>query len=119
MFHCLAKCCADLLVGSASAKRSDAAWAQVYRALAHGTAKDACLQQKTIVKFPKHIQDFADRFVTMQIKRHAADYDPQGRYFKSSVLNDIAAAEAAMRNFSKAPEKDRRAFATWVLFKTR
>ena len=90
----------------------------MYRSLAHGPAKDACTQP-TISKFPKQIQDFANQFVVMQKKRHTADYDPNANYFKSSVLNDIAACEAAIIDFANAPILDPRAFAAWVLFKTR
>ena len=70
-----------------------------------------------MTKFPKEIQDFASAFVSMQAKRHAADYDPATRAFKSAVLIDIASAEAVMDGFECAPLKDRRAFAAWVLFR--
>ena len=118
LFHCTAKSCADLLIGGDSAQRSQEAWTQVYRSLAHGAAKDAC-SKNTISKFPRQIQDFASQFVAMRKKRQSADYDPDAHYFKSSVLNDIAACEAAIRDFASAPIVDRRAFAAWVLFKTR
>jgi len=68
-------------------------------------------------KFPKEIQDFANQFQAMQIRRHEADYDPTKTYFKSAVENFIAEAEGAMKDFKKAKIKDRRAFAVWVLFK--
>ena len=106
-------------MGGSSAKRNNAAWRQVYRALNHAAAKDACLRQGVISQFPRQIQNFASLFVTMQIERHAADYDPDGIYFKSAVLNDIRASCAAMRDFIAAPATDRRAFAAWVLFRLR
>jgi len=117
MFHTLAKSCADLIIGSASAQRSNAAWTQVYRALDHGLAKQACSNNKTIANFPQKIQDFANQFVQMQIKRHKADYDPDDRPFKSAVMNDISIVETIIKEFQKVPIKDRRAFATWVIFK--
>jgi uncharacterized protein (UPF0332 family) len=117
LFHCLAKCCADLLVGTVSANRSDEAWTQVYRALMHGETKNACLNDRIIAQFPQEIQDFANHFVTMQIKRHEADYHPEGKHYKSDVQTDIAAAEAVIRDFAAVSIKDRRAFAVWVLFK--
>lgn len=119
LFHTLAQCCADLLIGSAGAMRSKPAWNQVYRALDHGSAKYACENKKVIAKFPKEIQDFANMFVMMQIERHDADYDPDKRFFKSAVLTTIAASEVVMADFATAPSKDRRAFAAWVLFKQR
>lgn len=66
---------------------------------------------------PQQIQDFANHFIAMQIKRHEADYDPKGKYHKSAVINDIAATESCMKLFVTASVKDRRAFAAWVLLK--
>ncbi|WP_208632889.1 hypothetical protein [Rhizorhabdus wittichii] len=67
--------------------------------------------------FPKAIEDFGNAFVTMQEKRHSADYDPYIRLTKSEVSLDIAIAEQVIRDFAKERMKDRRAFCTWVLFK--
>ena len=55
----------------------------------------------------------------MQKKRHDADYDPAGTYSKSSVFEEISQTQVAMINFRKATAKDRRAFAAWVLLKSR
>jgi hypothetical protein len=118
MFHCLASCCADLLIGGPNSQRNDAAWRQVYRALTHGDAKSACLKRE-MSAFPQEIQDFANQFVTMQRKRHEADYAPDGYYYKSAVSIDIAATRKVIEDFAGTPAKDRRAFAAWVLFKVR
>ncbi len=72
-----------------------------------------------MAKFPKAIEDFANAFVVMQAKRHAADYDPGVRLSKSEVAADIAAAREAIIRFLAEPIKDRRAFAAHVLFKRR
>lgn len=77
------------------------------------------MNQSIIAKFPKEIQDFANTFVALQIKRHKADYSPDGKYYKSEVLQDIADAEEAIRKFQRAYLKDRRAFSAFVLFKHR
>lgn len=119
MFHCLARCCADTMVGGTGANRSPDAWRQVYRALQHGLAKDACSNKAMVKKFPRAIQDFATQFVTMQKKRHHADYDPTGIYYRTAVLTDILITEAMISAFNAVPIKDRRAFAAWVLFKER
>lgn len=118
LFHALARCCADSLVGGPSAQRSKPAWRQVYRALEHGFSKNAC-QHGAISRFPQEIQDFANMYVQMQDKRHTADYDPDAKSFKSAVMNDIAAAEVAIDDFTSTSLKDRRAFAAFVLFKHR
>ncbi len=118
LFHTLARCCADLLVGGSSSERSKYAWKQTYRALEHGLSKKCC-QNTDIQKFPQEIQDFADMFVTMQEKRHRADYDPDEKNYKSSVLVDLKSVEKVILDFPNAPLKDRRAFAAFVILKRR
>lgn len=115
LFHTLAKTCADLVAGKAT--HSKPAWNQVYRALQHGFAKDACKHADILSKFPNEIQDFANMFVAMQDKRHKADYDPDEKVFKSAVEADIRAVESVMDGFEKAPIRDRRAFVALVLLK--
>lgn len=77
------------------------------------------MNQEMIKKFPKDVEDFANAFVTQQSKRHSADYDPFPQFYKSAVQQDIADASDVMTRFRSAPLKDRRAFATYVLFKRR
>jgi hypothetical protein len=105
------------MVGGTGATRSLPAWKQVYRALSHGPTRKACVS-KNIERFPNQVQDFANMFVQMQAKRHAADYDPMTRSTKSEVLLDIDGVEAVISDFLKVPVKDRRAFAALVLFRS-
>ncbi|MFQ6550710.1 hypothetical protein AAD018_000020 [Aestuariibius insulae] len=70
-------------------------------------------------KFPKEIEDFGNAFVTAQIKRHSADYDPEYRILRSEVLADIDSAGEAIRAFKKCSIKSRRAFAAWVTLTNR
>jgi hypothetical protein len=51
VFHALARQCADRFVGTGH-NRSRPAWQQVYRALDHGFAKNACFQAANL-GFPK------------------------------------------------------------------
>jgi hypothetical protein len=118
MFHCLARTSADLLIGGTGSQRSMAAWSQVYRALDHGIARNVC-SSPMMTGFPRPIQDFANAFVTMQKKRHDADYDPQCSVLKSAVLADISAAEIVIADFGRATAQHRRAFAAAVLLKKR
>ena len=55
----------------------------------------------------------------MQEKRHRADYDPDQKFFKSEVLQDVGLCEDVIDRFMKAPKKDRQAFAAYCLFKKR
>jgi hypothetical protein len=107
-----------MLVGTVGAKRSEAAWQQVYRALNHADAKQRCNSQ-IILRFPQAIQDFASMFVAMQIKRHDADYNPSTKALKSEVIADIEAVQSVIEGFAATDQKDRRAFAIWVLVRDR
>jgi hypothetical protein len=119
LYHALARCCADRLVGGDNSNRSEAAWLQVYRSLDHRQVKQACEKTAMMTKFPKGIQDFADKFVQMQEKRHTADYDPSARVLRSDVNNDIGIVEATIAGFESVAQKDKTAFAAYVLFKRR
>jgi uncharacterized protein (UPF0332 family) len=118
MFHCLARQSADLLVGVGASGKSKPAWRQVYRALEHKAASNAC-KDNIINKFPDSITDFANLFIAMQEKRHSADYDPFVSFTRSEVIQDIATIELAISNFEKESTKDRRAFCAFILFKKR
>ena len=119
MFHCLARCAADVLIGGAGADRNNPAWLQVYRALDHKHAAAMCKDNSALRRFPQSIEDFGNNFVLMQIKRHSADYDPSKKYNKSSIMQDIAETEEILNRFQQAPIKDRRTFAAFVLFRRR
>jgi len=118
LFHTLAKCCADVFIGGDNSDRSKHAWKQTYRALEHNFSKKCC-QHKDVDKFPQEIQDFAAMFVTMQEKRHRADYDPWTKNYKSSVLVDLRSVEKVIKDFNLVSIKDRRAFAAYVILKRR
>lgn len=114
LFHALARDCADLLVGTGET-RSEPAWAQVYRTLEHGVAKNSC-KAAASRGFPSSIVSFADTFVVLQEERHRADYDPLVRYVRAEVLVLIDNCEQAIRDLASAPRSDRKAFVIWVLF---
>lgn len=119
MFHCLAVCCADMLVGGVGSGRSEPAWRQVYRALEHGAARQRCNRTAIIQKFPEEVRDFAEKFAIMQQKRHQADYAPEADVDKAAVLQDINDVAEAIAKFQRVPVKDRRAFAVYLLLPLR
>ena len=118
LFHCLAVCCADLLVGGSSADRSATAWERTYRALEHGVARRRC-RSDAIKEFPDGIRQFADVFLDMQAKRHQADYAATGNFPKHIVLQDISDVVEAITRFQQVPARDRRAFAVYLLLNSR
>lgn len=125
LFHCLANCCADTVVGSAGSNRSRPAWNQAYRALEHGMSRRRCENPNLMARFPVDIQKFADFFVFMQRLRHLADYDPDANdnrdlpFSRLAILQIIDDVEAAIRNFNRVSLRDRRAFAVYVLLPVR
>ena len=115
VFHSLARTAADLIVGT---DRNEA-WHQAHRALEHGNAKNACLNQEAMLKFPSEIRDFADAFAILQAARQRADYSLEDRYSKLDAQAAIDAAHNAIRSLMKVGTKDRRRFVAHVLFKRR
>lgn len=119
LFHCLAECCADTLVGGPGSNRSRAAWLRVYRGLQHGTARERCLEQNVIANFPVELRVFAQVFADMQPLRNQADYNPDAEFSRKNVILLINESENAIRGFPNAPIADRRAFAVHVLMAPR
>ena len=119
MFHCLAENCADMLVGEAGSGRSEPAWQQAYRALQHGTIRARCKNEGMIQRFPAGIREFSKQLVRLQTHRERADYEPAGIFEQLAVVEDIIRAENAIAQFRQAPERDRRAFAVYVLLNIR
>ena len=121
LFHALANCCADMLAGSTRASRSQRAWRQTYRALEHGLAKNQCVNQSVMSRFPLDIQGFGESFATMQGLRHVADYDPdpEDMYTRAGALQRIRESEQAIHGLEISSANDRRAFAIYVLLRLR
>ena len=117
LYDALGRDCADLLIGVGQARGRDE-WVQVYRALDHGLAKNACLRARNL-PFPAEILDFASTFAMLQEERHKADYDPNARYTRAEALRLIAEAETSIRRLRSARKADRRAFAVLVLLRRR
>lgn len=116
LFHCLASTCADTLMGTTV--RNSPAWIRVYRALSHATARNQC-RRTEVDAFPATVGVFANAFGNMQIERHQADYAPDKRPRKSEVLLSIDRAENAIRALESEALQTRRAFAAYVLFRSR
>lgn len=117
LFHWLAICCADMLVGTDKVPRSARAWRHVYRRLEHGKVRNRCEQLKGDSRgFPASILKFAEQFVTLQEKRELADYDPYVEILKTEALAHVQLAIVAIQGVRRTRVKDRRAFAVWVLF---
>ena len=119
LFHALALCCANMVVGATRRNRSQPAWRQTYRALEHGHAKNQCNNQAVIGRFPPAIRRFAELFAEMQQQRHEADYDPESVFYRDETLYLIDQVEQTITDLDGVPARDKRAFAVYVLFRSR
>ena len=108
-----------MLAGTVAANRRESAWQQAYRALQHGTLRARCNNTEMMQTFPVEIQKFGGQLVYLQPRRERADYDPFATLEQSSVIVDIDESENAIAQFRGAPERDRRAFAVYVLLNLR
>ena len=120
LFHSLAECCANMLVGEDGDDPCPRAWNQAYRALDHGPARRTCVNLGSFGELHEDIHKFADQFVRMQERRHSADYDPDPPDFnESDILRDILHTEDVIRRLHRVCARERRAFAVYVLMKRR
>ncbi len=119
LFHTLARCNADSMVGKTKSHRSQPAWQQTYRALDHGRTRSRCARIDVLALFPNEIQDFAAAFIRMQHLRHLADYDPMEEFSRAMVRHWIDETEEVITRFQRAPLRDHRAFAVHVLLPLR
>ena len=119
MFHTLAACCADMLIGTGYIARRRPEWRQIYRALEHGYARRQCGNSAALAEYPMAIRRFARHFSETQRLRHLADYDPDTTLTRRDVVQLINETERIIAEFNRAPIDRRRAFAVHVLFRTR
>ena len=72
-----------------------------------------------MARFPAEIQDFGDKLIDMQEKRHWADYDPEAVFSKAIVIQDLEIVLSRIESFERTPIKDHRAFAIYLLLSIR
>lgn len=117
LFHALAKMCADELIGVTKAGTD--AWVRVYRALEHGSAKDA-LSQTSVQSMGPAAKAFSVAFVELQEKRHTADYDPRPFPFgRKATKGYVQQARNAVTQLGQLKPEEKRDMATTVLLKSR
>ncbi len=120
LFHALAACGADLLVGRTKGSRSETAWRQAYRALEHGRLRRQCSHTGNIAEFPYGIRKLAFLIVQMQRARHLADYDPSASFSRSHVLKWVGVCRGdTIADFDRVGIQERRAFTVYVLLPMR
>jgi hypothetical protein len=117
MFHCLCRSNANSLAGQYNPDDPDP-WNRVYRALDHREALKKCKRAKN-EGFSNPVKAFAEQFVEMQKKRHAADYDPHVLMSIGAVVVDVYVVGFVIDQFSRIPDAHLRDFAIYMLFRDR
>lgn len=118
VFNKLSETCANSTHGTDKSKRSEKAWSEMRRGLSHGVVREACLNAAS-VEFPPEIQRFAQAFVQLHDARVAADYNPMVEVDETEVLGYIELAKTVNHDLDAVTEKDKKAFATWVMISTK
>ena len=119
VFYALCRNTADCFIGAAGAERSERAWRQAFRAVDHGFARRQCQNRTAMAGFPPGIQSFAESFIYLQEKRHAADYDPNITLDLEEVQDCLDEAAQAVAALDATSQKDRCDFAAWVTLRHR
>jgi uncharacterized protein (UPF0332 family) len=129
IFHATITAAADQFVGMTN--RDESRYGLVYRSVDHKWLRELCkeVQKSTpssnfrphtpLGGFGADIAAFAEAVVTLQIKRHTADYDVMVRMNRSDAVLAIAEARAALRRFDRASLPQRLAFLSLLLFSPR
>lgn len=118
VFHSLAKLCADHLL---PISRTSEEYVRVYRALEHGSLKNAFSAQDSPLKKRTNLRTIGDLTVRLQSERRRADYLPPIRnVFPRGKAEDlIDQARQAVSLIESLGEQDRDTLAAYLLFKNR
>ncbi len=117
LFHWLARCAADSLVGVG--ETSGESWARVYRALNHRDLRQRCQKGRVPPSTPYPLRQLGTALVQLQPIRNGADYNPVARFAKRDVLAQVDAARGILDDLERTAQSERRAFAVHVLFAER
>jgi uncharacterized protein (UPF0332 family) len=129
IFHATITAAADQFVGMTN--RDENRYGLLYRSVDHKWLRELCKEvQKSTPSsnfrpytppggFGVDIAAFAAAVVTLQVKRHTADYDVMVRMNRSEAVLAIAEARAALGRFDRAGQQQRLAFLSLLLFSPR
>lgn len=116
VFHALARCCADELLGKA--EQSSGEYERVYRALDHGPLRSAFATPP--LKDSPALSEIGGYVLILQSARHRADYFPPSKLFTQAQCDELVqTAYDAVALLGDLGSKDRRMLAVHLLFKNR
>jgi hypothetical protein len=129
LFHAMARQTTDAFVGAN--QRGQPRYEIVYRGFEHQLMKKGCetVDKHTLgAKAAKalgtntasqSIRDVASAFVTLQERRHWADYAPIGKITRSEARDLVDLAEFAAEKLVAADSQERRNFLAYLMFGAR
>lgn len=117
-FHALAKTCAETLLGEDA---ETTAYERVYRALDHGSLKNAFQQSDSPLKRREDLKRLGDIIVPLQTARMIADYaPPKVELYEANVAPDrVNEARRFIDLIGHLSLTDRQTLATHLLFQVR
>lgn len=109
VFHAMCRLCADELVGVTAPVEDRAA---VYRSLEHGALRSAAKSPR----LSPNAQNILARAMTLQEKRHLADYDPRPQKFggRAAVISLVGSAEDAVSEIAALSPAERKTLAVML-----
>lgn len=121
VYHSLALKFADALVGGGVEGGLEKAWVEVYRSIEHQKCSAACREladRKVPKPFPRQIKLLAADVAQLYEQRLAADYDPTYQPTMIQLNSLLGMVEGHISYIAQLPERDAKALAVWVLFRS-
>jgi len=115
LFHSVLAAAATRFMGADA--QASAGYAILYRGFQHSEMKRICEEiDKSFLNrtyreclkvhaVSRDMRDFAKGFTDLQVRRHAADYDPTSKFSASDVASSIDAAELAIASFERTTKQ--------------
>lgn len=125
LFHGIVRCAADSFVGARS--RTKPRYETFYRGFEHRLMKEGCAAIDKLALNSKagkamgakaasrEIRDVASAFVTLQDRRHWADYSPRGKITRAETRDLVDLAESAIARLLAASVDERRNFLAFLM----
>lgn len=118
VFHALAKLCARELFDHEGTLSSTSEYERVYRALDHGSLKDAF--KKSPLKDSKRLKKLGNNIAILQSERIRSDYLPPMLVHTQAQCEEwVAMAQSTLDLLSGLTPEERRTLAVHLIFKNR
>jgi hypothetical protein len=129
LFHRIAQAASDAFVGAKH--RQSPRYETVYRGFEHRRMKDSCAAvdkpmlgakaSKALgaANASQEVRDVANAFVTLQERRHWADYSPAGKITRADARDLVDLAALAIDQLAAANTEERRNFLVYLMLAIR